>query len=127
MKTALAILVVLLALFFAFAYFHSKSIDRAHLINSANVLLLAHEQLRQHGSITNASAYTRVYGFTNQVTVDGAEYFAELAAEVPGLPNAGHLVAATDGTLIWVDSQSGPVIMRGPDRRIVIPVRFHDF
>jgi hypothetical protein len=126
-KIALAIFLVVLALFFAFAYFHSKSIDRARLINTASALLAAHEQWHQHGSITNVSAYTRIYGFTNQVTVEGAEYFAELAADVPGLTNAGRLIATTDGTLIWMDRQSGPIIIRGQDRRIVMPRRFHDF
>ncbi len=127
MKTALVIIVLLVAVFLAFAYLHSKSIDRAHLINSANALLVAHEQLQKNGAITNASRYTRVYAFTNQMTVGGTGFVCELAADVPGFTNVGSLVAATDGTLIWIDSQSGPVIMRGPDRRIVIPGRFHDF
>ncbi len=127
MKVTLAILAVFLALFLTLAYFHSKAVDRAHLINSANALLVAQEQLRQRETITNASLYTRVYTFTNQVTVGGTEFVCELAADVPGFTNAGSLAATRDGILIWIDSQKGPVIVRGADRRIVIPERFRDY
>ncbi|SRR6266545_5094565 len=127
MKTILAIVALLVVLFFAFVYFHSKSIGRAHLIYSANELFVAHEQLRQHGAITNASRYTHVYAFTNRVTVGGTEFVCELAADVPDFANVGSLVATADGTLIWMDREREPTIMRGPDHRFVIPERFHDF
>lgn len=89
LKTALGVLALLIALFVGFSYFHSKSIDRAHLINAANALSVAQKNLRQNGAITNASAHARVYAFTNEVTLGGIGFTCELAVEVPSLTNAG--------------------------------------
>jgi hypothetical protein len=127
MKIMLGVAVLLLTLFFAFAYFHSRSIDRAWLVNSASALLGARKQLHQHGAITNFERDIRVFTFTNLVTVDGTEFVCELAADVPGLTNAGSLVMTTDGTVIWIDKKTGPSIVRGKERGIVMPKRFRDY
>lgn len=115
MKIALAVIVVLLACFFAFAYFHSKSIDRARLVNSVNDLLTARLALQQHGSITDTGIAARVYAFTNQVIVSNTTYVAELATDVSGMLDMGRLIGTADGTAIWIDDRSGPVIVRSHD------------
>jgi hypothetical protein len=127
LKAALGISALLTALFLGFAYFHSNSVDRAHLVNTANELLIARKQLHRHGAITNASANTRVYPFTNEVTLGGIGFICELAANVPGLTNVGTLVITTDGTLIWIDLRTGPAIVRRPDGKFTTPERFRDF
>jgi hypothetical protein len=115
---------LVITLFFAFRYFHSLSIGRARLINSANDLLVAHEQLQQNGALTN---HVRVQVFTNRVAVGGVAFHCVLAADLSDLADAGSLVAATDGTLIWIDKRTGPIVFRGSDHKIVIPRRFRDF
>jgi hypothetical protein len=127
LKTALGILVLLTAFFLGFSYFHGKSIDRAHLVNTANELLIAHKQLHRHGIVTDVSADTRVYAFTNEVTLGGFGFICELAADVPGLTNFGTLVITSDGTLIWIDQRTGPSIVRRPDGKFTTPERFRDF
>jgi hypothetical protein len=127
LKTALGVLALCIALFLGFSYFHNKSIDRAHLVNTANELLIAHKQMHRHGAVTNASPSTRVYGFTNRVTVGEVGFNCELAADVPGLTNFGTLAITTDGTLIWIDQRTGPSIVRRPDGKFTTPERFRDF
>jgi hypothetical protein len=112
---------VAIALLFAFLYAHSLSVDRARLVNAANDLLVAQEQLHQNGVLTNL---VRVEAITNQVAIGGAVFQCVLEATSPDLADAGTLVAATDGTLIWIDKATGPVVFRGPDKRIVMPRRF---
>jgi hypothetical protein len=128
MKIAVAVVVALLGLLFTFAYFHSKSIDRTRLVHSVNDLLEAQRQLQEHGSVTDATIAARVYSFTNRVLVDDTSYLAELATEVAGMEDVGRLIAATDGTVVWIDSRSGAVLVRSPDgSRWVRPRRFRDF
>ena len=112
---------VVIALLFAFLYAHSLSIDRARLIHSANDLLVAQQQLQQNGVLTNQ---VRVQAITNQVTIGGVVFQCVMAATSSELADAGSLVAATDGTLIWIDKMTGPVVFRGSDKKIVIPRRF---
>lgn len=127
LKTALGVLALCIALFVGFSYFHSKSIDRAHLINTANALTVAQKNIHRHGAITNASAYTSVYAFTNEVTLGGQGFTCELAADVPGLKNVGTLVITSDGTLIWIDRRTGPSIVRSLNGKLTIPERLRDF
>lgn len=112
---------VIIALLFAFLYAHSLSIDRAWLVHSANDLLVAQQQLQQNGVLTNP---VRVQAITNQVAIGGIVFQCVLAATSPELADSGLLVAATDGTLIWIDKATGPVVFCGLDKRIVIPRRF---
>lgn len=116
-----ALVLVVGALLFAFLYAHSLSIDRAWLAHSANDLLVAQQQLQQNGVLTNQVG---VHAITNQVAIGGVIFQCVLAATSPELADAGLLVAATDGTLIWIDKATGPVVFRGSDKRIVIPRRF---
>jgi hypothetical protein len=111
-------------LFFAFAYFHSRSIDRAHFVNSVGALLTAHQQLRDTGSITNQR---RVSVWTNQITVGGSVFQGQLIADSPALVDYGSLVMATDQTLIWIDKRTGPAVVRGANGGLTIPRRLHDF
>ena len=124
MKALVAIAALLIGILLAFAYFHSRSIDRAHFVNSASALLSAHQQLRYTGSITNQR---RVLVWTNQITVDDVVFQGELAADTPALADYGSLILATDQTLLWIDKQSGPTIVRGRNGGFTIPPRLHDF
>lgn len=123
MRAIVIVTVVLLiaGLGFIFLYSHSLSIDRARLISSINDLLVAQKQLQQHGSLTNQG---QVYIFTNSVTVEGAVFQCTLAAESPYLADYGLLAVATDGTLIWIDKKTGPVVVRNADRQFSMPQRF---
>ena len=124
MKALVAIAVLLIGLFLAFAYFHSRSIDRAHFVNSASALLSAHQQLRDTGSITNLR---RVLVWTNRITVGDAVFQGELVADAPALADYGSLILATVQTLIWIDKKSGPTVVRGPNGGLTIPRSLHDF
>src|SRR5262245_55810623 len=115
---------LVIGLFFAFAYFHSRSSDRARVMISANDLLVAHEQIRQFGSLTN---WRGVSVYTNRVTIGETVFEGELAADSEYLTNHGSLVVTKDATLIWIDKKTGPAVMRSTDGRLVMPRRFRDF
>ena len=121
-RIAIAGFVVLAsAVLFVFLYAHSLSIDRALLIASANELWEAERQLQQNGVLTNR---VRVQTFTNQVTVGTTVFQCVLVATAPQLEDAGSLVASTDGTFIWIDKKTGPLVFRDKDGNTVFPRRF---
>ncbi len=124
MRGIVTIVALVIGIFIAFSYFHSLSIDRARLIHSANDLLVAHQRLRQYGSLTNFSG---VLVFTNRVIVGGAVFDCQFVADAPHLTEYGTLVVATEGTVIWIDKKTGPKVVRNADGRIEMPRRFHDF
>ena len=124
MKALVAVATLVMGLFFAFAYFHSRSIDRAHFVNSVSDLLAAHQQLRDTGSITNQH---RVSLWTNRIPIGGAVFQGELIANAPALVDYGSLVVATDQTMIWIDKKTGPTVVRGPNGGLIFPRRLHDF
>src|SRR5262249_242662 len=109
------------------AYFHSKSIDRAWLINSKSALLYAQKQLHDHGAITDASRHIQIQSLRTQLAVDGVAYESELVAHVPGYTNAGYLLITTNGVFIWMDKTRGPTIVGGAGYPHVTPPRFRDF
>lgn len=123
MKPFIAIAVLMVAVFVAYAYFHSRSIDRAHFVSSANDLLVAHRQLRDIGSLPNQ---LRISVWTNRITVGTAMFQGELVADAPALANRGLLVVAIDETLIWIDKTDGPSVVRGADGWLVLPKSLND-
>lgn len=68
MKVVAIIVPIGVLAFVFFLYLHSKSIDRAWLINARNELKSAQQQLREHGSITNVGRGMHVESFTNAVS-----------------------------------------------------------
>ena len=127
MKIFTAIIALLVLVFLAYAYFHSKSIDRSHLIHSVNELLVAQKRFREDGFITNQNRGFRVYSFTNHITVGNTEFVGELAVASPILSKLGHLVATTNDVLIWVDKKHEASIVRDANHQYVIPPQFRDF
>ena len=127
MKATAAVTGLLVLAFFGFSYFHSKSIDRARLLNSKSDLLYAQKQLRENGAITNASRHTQIESLRTQLSVDGVDFVSELVGHLPGYTNAGHLLLTTNGVFIWMDKASGPIIVGGAGYPHVTPRRFRDF
>ena len=124
MRIVIPVAILAIVLFFAFAYFHSKSIDRAQFVNAAANLLTAHREFRDTGSLTNQR---RVSVWTNEITIGVEVFQGTFIADSPALSNHGSLVIAADQTLIWLDKKTGPVVVRGKEGTLVTPKRFHDF
>jgi hypothetical protein len=111
----------------AFVYFHYKSEIRALFIASVSNLRMSQKQFWEDGTVTNWDRRVHVYPFTNHVIVGSNTFVCELAAETPALTNWGFVVAATDGTFIWIDRTREATIVLTPEHKYVIPPRFRDF
>lgn len=127
MKLCVLALVILVLPLLAFLHFHSKSIDRALLLNMRSDLLGAQRELRQHGSFTNSGRSVYVCNFTNPVTIGGVTFSPELAAHRDGWTNFGYLAITKDGIFLWFDNKWGPMVVAGGGHPHLVPPRFRDF
>jgi hypothetical protein len=120
---AIAVIVVVALWLFAVIYTTGTSRQRRALVSHVRDLLAAHEQLHTQGAQTN---YQGVYPVTNRVAASGLQFDCEFAAQLPGVTNGQSLLVATDGTVLWIDKQQEPTIVRDRDGRIAVPKGFYE-
>jgi hypothetical protein len=106
----------LLAILLVLVYAHGRAEIRAKFINLMNDVKYADYELRQYGSFTNHSQYTRVYACTNRYTVGGTDYWCELCGGNGEFGDRGTLAITTNQTFLWIDNKHGVIslILQGP-------------
>jgi hypothetical protein len=105
----------LLAFLMVLVYAHGRAEIRAKFINLMNDVKCADQELRQYGSFTNHSRYSRVYACTNRYTVGGTDYWCELCGGSEEFGDRGILAITTNQTFLWIDNKRGVIspIIRG--------------
>jgi hypothetical protein len=127
MKAVVAAACLLVLAFIGFAYFHSKSVDRAWLVHAKSALLSAQKKLADQDAISSGEKSIYVERRSDQMKVGEDVYEAQLAAHISGYTNAGYLLITTNNVFIWMDKKDGPMIIDGPGFPHATPPRFRDF
>jgi hypothetical protein len=123
-RTTLVVFALMLALLFLFGRAKERSLRRASAFATVGELLSAEKYWREHGVVTNFNSGYTVYRYTNQISAGGTDHQGVLATRLERIRDLGFSVLTTDGTVLWIDRELQPSVMRRPDGSLQMPERF---
>ena len=125
LKWTASIVALLVCAFVAFSLLQGRSLRHASLIDGKNRLLVAYDDFRKSGYITNyATSGYHVCLSTNIVSIGGMQY--QCFAEVDGGwgYDGGRFAMTTNQILIWLDPERPPKIIPNGYRPSVVSKRY---
>jgi hypothetical protein len=123
-RTTLIVIALILALLFIFGRAKERSLRRASAFATVGELLSAEKYWSEHGVVTNFNSGYTVYRYTNRISVAGTDHQGVLATRLERIQDFGFSVLTTDGTVLWIDRELQPSVMRRPDGTLHMPERF---